>query len=153
MTILENNSNIQQDFQVIASLQRDINLIIAFLLLTGQLTIVGVFITAGGFSVSLSGPIIGGSRLESKFGDNLTNTFIDVIDVVIAVLLIIDEITLISVIIAAGRFSIDVTGPIFGVSRTVPTLPILRRNYRFFRKYLSNQLNIDPTLFKFVGKE
>lgn len=137
----------QKDIQFIATLQRDLNLLAAFLILTGQLTIVGVFVTPGGFSVSFSGPITGGSRLESKFGDQITNVLIDVIDVVIAVLLIIDEIRLVSTVIAQGRFSIDFTGPIFGNPVVEPTIPILQQNYQFIHNYVIENFGINPLLF------
>ncbi|WP_057775604.1 hypothetical protein [Cytobacillus dafuensis] len=147
------NTSIQRDIQVIASLQRDLNLVTAFLLLSGQITIVGVFVIPGGFSVSLSGPIFGGSRLEGKCGNRVLNAFIDIIDVIIAILLIIDEIRLVSVVVGPGRFSVDVSGPIFGEEVNEPTLPLLRQNYNFFHQIVSNHFNIDPTLFRKLEKE
>ena len=136
----------QNNIHFIATLQRDINLLAAFLILTGQLTIVGIFIIPGGFSVSFSGPITGGSRLESKFGDQVTNVLIDVIDVIIAVLLIIDELRLVSTVFAQSRFSIDFTGPIFGNPIVEPTIPILQQNHVFLHKYVLENFGIDPIL-------
>jgi hypothetical protein len=150
---LINNTDIQKDLQVIAFLQRDLNLITAFLLLSGQLTMVGVFVTSGGFSVSLSGPIFGRSRLEGKFGDKETNTFIDLIDVIIAILLIIDEIRIISVVMGPSRFSVNASGPIFGRPLLEPTLPVLRSNYNFFRNIVSEHFNIDRTIFRNVEED
>ena len=141
------NTDTEKNIHFIATLQRDLNLLSAFLILTGQLTIVGVFVTPGGFSVSFSGPITGGSRLESRFGDQVTNKLIDVIDVIIAVLLIIDELRLVSTIFSQGRFSIDFTGPIFGNPIVEPTLPILQQNSQFIHNYVIENFGIDP-LFK-----
>ncbi len=138
------DTNIEKDICFIATLQRDINLLAAFLILTGQLTIVGVFVTSGGFSVSFGGPITGESRLESKFGDHATNVLIDVIDVIIAVLLIIDELRLVSTVITHSRFSIDFTGPIFGNPVVEPTLPILEHNYQHIHNYVVENSMDDP---------
>lgn len=147
------NTVIQKDYQVIATLQRDLNLATAFLLLSGQITIVGVFVTAGGFSVSLSGPIFGGNRLEGKSGNKVANTIVDIIDVLIAILLIMDEIRLTGVVVGPGRFSVDVSGPVFGLPINEPSLPSLRQNYNFFHQIVTNHFNIDPTIFRNLEKE
>ncbi|MFD2443915.1 hypothetical protein ACFSO7_07940 [Bacillus sp. CGMCC 1.16607] len=148
MITLIKNATIQEEIRVIASLQRDLNLATAVLLLTGQITIIGVFVTPGEFSISLSGPLFGGTRLESKFGDKFTNALIDVIDVIISILLIIDEIRVISTVIGPSRFSVDVSGPIFGAPVYEPTLPILKKNYHFFQKIVSKHFKMDPNFFK-----
>lgn len=106
-------SETDRDLKVIAALQRDLNLVTAFLLLTGQITIVGIFVTPGEFNLSLSGPLLGSARLVNKYKENkLTNGLIDVIDIIIAILLIMDEIRIISTVIGPSRFSIIVSGPI-----------------------------------------
>lgn len=50
VTILEKNIEITKDIQVIRSIQRDLNIVTVALLLTGQITIIGVFVTPGGFA-------------------------------------------------------------------------------------------------------
>jgi hypothetical protein len=138
----------EKEYDLIASLQRDLNLSIAFLLLSGQLTIRGIFVTPGGFTISLSGAIIGGSRTEGRNGNTSINTMIDLIDVVISILLIIDEIRLVGVLVGPGRLSLTVTGPIFGEPLNEPSLPIARETYRFFRKMVSEHFDIDPRFFR-----
>ena len=148
-----NNTNIEETYQVIASLQRDLYLATAFLLLSGQITIVGVFVTAGGFITALSGPIFGGTRLAGRSGNKIANSIVDIIDVLLAILLIIDEIRITGVVVGPGRFSVDVSGPIFGLPINEPSLPILRKNYNFFHEIVSNHFQIDPTIFRNLEKE
>ncbi|KAB2330243.1 hypothetical protein F7731_20605 [Cytobacillus depressus] len=146
---MQSKLELQQDLQLIALLQRDLNLVTAFLLLTGQISIVGIFINPGDFNLSLSGPIFGRARLESKFSNEpFINTVIDIIDVIIAVLLIIDEIQVIGAFIGPRRFSIVVSGPIFGSRRHVPTLPCLKREYKFYKKIVTKYFAVDPTVFR-----
>lgn len=142
-----NNSKIKEDIRIIASLQRDLNIATAALLLTGQITIIGVFITSGEFSLSLSGPLFGRQRIESKFGDQLTNTLIDVTDIIIAILLLIDEVRVVSSVVGPGRFTVNVSGPIFGAPVSEPTLPFLKKSYHFFKKIVSKHFEIDPLVF------
>ncbi|MFP5111528.1 hypothetical protein ACSU64_03960 [Bacillaceae bacterium C204] len=142
------STNVQEDLHVIASLQRDLNLASAALLLTGQITIIGVFVTPGEFSVSLSGPLFGRTRLEGKYGNLFATTMIDIIDVLIAVLLIIDEIRVVSSVVGPSRFSINVSGPIFGAPKYEPTLPVLKKSFHFFRKIVSRHFEVDPIIFR-----
>ena len=138
----------RKDASIIASLQRDLNLATAFLLLTGQITVKGVFVYPGRFSLSMSGPIFGSTRIVGK-PQNITNTVIDIIDVLIAILLIMDQIRIIGVLVGPGRFSLTVTGPIFGES-SCPSLIslLLEENYRFFHQVVTKHFQIDPTIFK-----
>lgn len=141
-------SDTKEKLDVIAALQRDLNIATAFLLLTGQITIIGVFLTPGEFSLSLSGPLFGRTRLQGKFGDYQLTALVDTLDIVIAVLLITDAIRVVSAVVGPGRFSIDVSGPIFGASLYQPTLPLLKEQHQFFKKIVSEQFDIDPRLFK-----
>ncbi len=143
---MQNDHNIQK--RTIASLQRDLNIATAALLLTGQITIVGVFVTPPEFSLSLSGPLFGRTRLEGKNGNTVATAMVDVIDVIIAILLIIDAIRVVSSVFGPARFSINVSGPIFGSPLYEPTLPNLKENYHFFRKIVSDHFDIDNTFFK-----
>ena len=146
-------TTIEKEYQVIATLQRDLNLSIAFLLLSGQVTIRGVIVTPGGFTIALSGPIIGGSRTEGRNGNIAINTMIDLIDVIISILLIIDEIRLIGVLVGPGRLSLTVSGPIFGEPLNEPSLPIARERYQFFRKMVSEHFDINPEVFRNFERE
>ena len=142
-----NKTSIEKDELIVASLQRDLNLAIAFLLLSGQLTIRGTFITSGGFSITLSGPIIGGRRTEGKPGYPAANTIIDIVDVIISILLIIDEIRLTGVLVVPGRLTFTVTGPIFGEPLNEPSLPIVRESLQYFHQMISTHFDLDPRLF------
>ncbi|MFC6602152.1 hypothetical protein ACFQDF_12280 [Ectobacillus funiculus] len=62
---MENNA-LEKEEQTISFIQRNIDVITAILLLTGQITIIGVFVTPGGFRISIGGPLTGISRLEGK---------------------------------------------------------------------------------------
>ena len=153
VTIVEKNVEITKDIQVIRSIQRDLNIVTGALLLTGQITIIGVFVTPGGFRVSLGGPLTGESRVEGKLEKQTTNVIIDVIDVILAVLLLNDEIGVTGSFIAPGRFTINVSGPIFGVPKLEPTLPYLKRDYTFFQKVVSKHFDVNPNLLKTLTKE
>lgn len=143
---------IVKDAQIIASLQRDLNLATAFLLLSGQITVRGVFVYPGRFSLSLSGPILGSARIVGKEPLHITNAVIDIIDVLIAILLIIDEIRIIGVLVGPGRFAVTVTGPIFGEqSLPQPNLSLLEENYRFFHQVVTEHFYIDPAIFKNIS--
>ncbi|MEH7180144.1 hypothetical protein [Neobacillus vireti] len=144
---MQNDCQIQEELRIIAVLQRELNLVTAGLLLTGQITIIGVFITPPEFSLSLSGPLFGRARLHGKNGNIVATGLIDVLDIIIAILLIVDEIRVISSVLGPSRFSINVSGPIFGAPLYQPTLPSLKRNYRFYRKIVSKHFDIDPLVF------
>lgn len=142
-----NKTSIEKDEHLIATLQRDINLAVAFLILSGQLTVRGIIVTPGGFSLTLSGPIIGGLRTEGKPGNPGANTIIDILDVIISILLIIDEIRLIGVLVGPGRVSLPVSGPIFGEPLNEPSLPIVREGLQYYRQMISTHFGLDPKFF------
>ncbi|OAK75496.1 hypothetical protein ABB05_01970 [Lederbergia galactosidilytica] len=97
----------------------DINLIAAVLLITGQLTMNGIFIQpTGGFSIPLQGPITGGRRLVGKSNSKVSTFIVDSIDFIIALLLIFGQISVRGTLISSGYFSIIVSGPIFGAPKT-----------------------------------
>ncbi|MCR2822644.1 hypothetical protein [Lederbergia panacisoli] len=97
----------------------DINLIAAVLLITGQLTMDGMFIQAtGGFSIPLQGPITGGRRVVGKSNSKILTFVVDSIDFILALLLIFGQISVRSTLISSGYFSIIVSGPIFGIPKT-----------------------------------
>lgn len=98
--------------RAISSAMRAIDIWTAILLLTGQITVGGVFISSGAIWFSLLGPILGNVRYEGREpgGDVL----LDGIDVITAFLLILGQITNTGPWITSGRFNLVVTGPIFG---------------------------------------
>lgn len=86
----------------------------AILLLTGQITIGGVFIGPESFALSLSGPFTGFGAVGKTKRDN---ALLYGLDIITAFLLILDQLQVIGTYITAGRFTIVVSGPIFGLSK------------------------------------
>jgi hypothetical protein len=141
---LKNPVDFDQDIQVVESIQRNIDIITAVLLLTGQLTIARLAIEPGGFAPSVGGPLTGLRRLEGKFGNKTINLVIDIGDIVLAILLITNKINVTGVFLGPGRFSINITGPIFGIPKRKYTIPDLERVFTQFRWVISDHLNINP---------
>lgn len=133
-----------KELQLVQTIQRDLDLTTAILLLTGQITIIGVFVTPGGFRVSLAGPLTGEERLQGKNNNIVGNGLIDAIDIILSILLIQDAIRVTGSFIAPGRFTINVSGPIFGVVKPEPTLPNITRDFHFFQSIVSTYFNVQP---------
>ncbi|MFD1407363.1 hypothetical protein ACFQ49_04220 [Kroppenstedtia eburnea] len=125
--------------KTVHSLYQDMNLITAALLLTGQLTIGGLFVNpAGGFAIPLTGPITGGTRTEGKSGSRAATLMIDVIDIIIVILLLIDQISVRSTFVTAGgTFAVVVSGPIFGLPKIEADLPTRKRFFAHFGEHLT----------------
>ncbi|WP_152414356.1 hypothetical protein [Halalkalibacterium ligniniphilum] len=139
---------------MIRAIIREIDLVTAVLLVTGQLTISRVVIAPGGFSLTVSGPLTGSERLESKTGSNAVNALIDVIDLLLAVLLIQDKINVHGVFITfGGSFSLAISGPIFGRPKIEPIMPFLLKNYDDFCSIVSTYFNVDQNLLEVFTKE
>lgn len=101
-----------KDFEVIL---RHVDFITAALILTGQITVGGVFFqTESAFALSFSGPITGGTRIESKPKLPLIDVSIDIVDIMVALFLIADKVNVVGTYITFGRFTIVVGGPLFG---------------------------------------
>lgn len=81
--------NQANELEQIHSIQRTIDTVAALLLLTGQVTINGVFVRPGRLSVS-----IGGRRLEGKNHSRAGGIVIDMIDILLAIFLLNDEINI-----------------------------------------------------------
>jgi hypothetical protein len=133
-----------QDIQVVESIQRNIDIITATLLLTGQLTIARLIVEPGGFALSVGGPLTGLPRLEGTFGNKTYNFVIDIGDIVLAILLITNEINVTGIFLGPGRFSINMTGPIFGIPKHEYTIPDLEKVFTQFRWVISDHLNVNP---------
>jgi hypothetical protein len=97
--------------QVTRSVHRGMGLVTAVLLLTGQITIGGVFIAPSDFALSLSGFFTGSGAFGVTDRDNFV---LDGLDIIAAFLLILNQLQVIGTYITAKRFSIVVGGPIFG---------------------------------------
>jgi hypothetical protein len=120
---------------IISGIGQSIDIVTAILLLTGQITVTGVFVSPNGFWLSMTGPVFGGVRLTGK--TVASSTVLDAVDIVTALLLILGLITVSGPWISSSSFNLTVSGPIFGVT-SVP-LPIntsesLRQFSRQFRR-------------------
>ncbi|MFF2456896.1 hypothetical protein [Peribacillus simplex] len=142
--ILIETSVVNSEKKVIHSFQRNLEITTAILLLTGQITIIGIFVRPGRFSLSLGGPLFGGHRLEGTDHSQVGNLFIDILDIIIAILLINEAIHVTGTFISSGDFSINVSGPIFGYPEVVPALPI--EDYNFFNTIVKKHFNVPPEL-------
>lgn len=142
---INNQANVLEE---IHSIQRTIDTVAAVLLLTGQVTIVGVFIRPGRFSISIGGPIFGGRRLEGKNHSRAGNIIIDMIDILLAILLLNDEINVEGSFITSMDFTINISGPIFGYPKIIPALPNLQNDFQFFKNYVTTHYQIPTELWR-----
>lgn len=100
------------DKRIISAGMRAVDIWIAILLLTGQISVGGVFVSAGAIWLSVTGPILGGVKQVGTTPDG--QVVQDGVDVVTALLLILGQITNTGPWIASGRFNFVVSGPAFG---------------------------------------
>ncbi|WP_371129340.1 hypothetical protein [Priestia aryabhattai] len=150
---MEWKSGFDKERELIFAIQRNLDVVTAILLLTGQITIIGVFVTPGAFRISVGGPITGTSRIEGKGGDAGINIIIDMIDVILAALLLNNQINVSGVFISSGRFTINVSGPIFGVPKTEPALSELNQSSQFFHRTVSKHFYVNPDLVEKFTKD
>ncbi|WDL87229.1 hypothetical protein IUJ58_25345 [Priestia aryabhattai] len=150
---VEWKSGFDKERELIFAIQRDLDVVTAILLLTGQITIIGVFVTPGAFRVSVGGPITGISRIEGKDGNVGINIIIDMIDVFLAALLLNNQINVSGAFISSGRFTINVSGPIFGVPKTEPALSELNQSSQFFHRTVSKHFYVNPDLVEKFTKD
>lgn len=107
-----------QKKSLISSIYNSIDYMAAVLLLTGQVTSTGVFVSPGGLWLSVTGPILGGRRLSGNSA--ASSLALDVVDVVTAILLILGQVTVTGPWISSGSFNLVISGPAFGV----PSVPV-----------------------------
>ncbi|WP_418055587.1 MULTISPECIES: hypothetical protein [Priestia] len=150
---MEWKSGFDKERELIFAIQRNLDVVTAILLLTGQITIIGVFVTPGAFRISVGGPITGTSRIEGKGGDAGINIIIDMIDVILAALLLNNQVNVSGAFISSGRFTINVSGPIFGVPKTEPALSELNQSSQFFHRTVSKHFYVNPDLVEKFTKD
>ncbi|NGY86518.1 hypothetical protein F6Y05_16380 [Bacillus megaterium] len=150
---VEWKSGFDKERELIFAIQRNLDVVTAILLLTGQITIIGVFVTPGAFRISVGGPITGTSRIEGKDGDAGINIIIDMIDVILAALSLNNQINVSGAFISSGRFTINVSGPIFGVPKTEPALSELNQSSQFFHRTVSKHFYVNPDLVEKFTKD
>ncbi|TWI53316.1 hypothetical protein [Halalkalibacter nanhaiisediminis] len=143
----------EADIKIIRSIQIHLNVVTAALLLTGQITIKGVFIGASGFSMALGGPLTGETRLVGEEGNQLATALIDIIDIILATLLLKKDLFITGIFISPARFTIDVSGPITGAEIPSPTIPELERDYRFFQRIVNKHFKVDDHLVNSLREE
>ncbi|MBT2736366.1 hypothetical protein [Bacillus sp. ISL-7] len=59
---MKSSCDLENGLQTVISIPRTIDIITAFLLLTGQVTVVRLIIEPGGFALSVGGPLTGRAR-------------------------------------------------------------------------------------------
>ncbi|WP_157184194.1 hypothetical protein [Evansella cellulosilytica] len=138
--------NVEATLELIRIIHRNLGIITAILLLTGQITIMGVFVTPRGFRVTMAGPITGSRRIESKTGNPLVNLTIDVIDILIAKQLLQDKFFITGSALTPFGFTINAGGPLLGVERMVPKVPSLFHDLDNFNMLVAKLLNFDPSI-------
>lgn len=111
---MKKRANQQGGERVIYAALQAVDIWLAILLLTGQLTVGGVFFSSGAIWFSLQGPILGNVRIEGK--TQAANAFADGIDVITAILLILGQLTNTGPWISSGFFNFVVSGPAFGLT-------------------------------------
>ena len=132
----------------IRKIHRSLGIIIGILLLLHQLTIIGVFVTAGGVRISVGGPITGLQRLESPTGNPLINFSIYSIGFVTGILLIKDDLFVSGTVLSPHGYSINISGPILGLTQVVYYLPDFLSNEEKFQDTLVKQFHFDEHIVK-----
>ena len=95
------------------SIQYSIDFVTAILLLTGQITVGGIFVVPEGFYLSATGEILGGVRVT---GRNEGGTgVLRMVNVITALLLIVNAIRVTGPYVTSGRVFLVFGGPIFGI--------------------------------------
>jgi hypothetical protein len=102
-------------------------------LLSGQITAQAIWVVSAGFGITVGGPITGNSRLVGK--SKGAKFIIDVIDIVLAVLLISGQIVITGIFVGPAQYSVVLSGPIFGTPRVTGKLPDPNKIYRNYKKY------------------
>ncbi|WP_409291244.1 hypothetical protein [Peribacillus sp. SCS-37] len=75
--------------------------------------------------------------MEGKFKIKAFSFAIDLMDIFLAILLLTNKITFEGLFIGPGRFSFNVSGPIFGIPKPQPVLPELEKIFKDFRLIVS----------------
>lgn len=125
----------------IGAFQQWLDLSVAILLLTGQFTVRSVILTADAyFSLSLSGPILGGPRAQPVTEG--ASFVLDSIDVILALLLILGEVNVSGMFIQSQRFTLLVGGPPFGGPKSTPYVPSAEEFFSDFREQILSRFEV-----------
>ena len=123
---------------IVQAVYRGLDLFTAVLLLTDQIRIGAVFVTHEGFGLSLSGPFTG-SGAEPRTPQ--AELVLDGLDVVTALLLVLDQIHVIGSFITVNRATIVVSGPPFGQPDTAAYFPHSSEFFQDFRGEIRKKFN------------
>ena len=102
--------------------QYSIDFVTAILLLTGRITTSGIFVVPEGFFLAATGPILGGDNLEGKTMQ--TALGLRAVNLVSAILLILNVIRVTGPYISSQRALIIFSGEIFGIKEIAGVVPI-----------------------------
>lgn len=148
-----NHIQAERDLLIVKSMQRELDIITAALILTGQLMMNRILIEPGGFTLTIGGPLTGRERSEGINGNKALSFVIDVLDIILVILLLTDKINVLGIFISHGGFSLTVSGPIFGVPKSEVTLPGTKKIFNEFHEIVSNHYKIEPELINKIRKE
>lgn len=106
----------------VEALQYSIDFVTALLLLTGRITTSGIFVVPEGFFLAATGPILGGDNLEGKTVQ--TALGMRAVNLVSAILLILNVIRVTGPYISSQRALIIFSGEIFGIKEIAGVVPM-----------------------------
>lgn len=130
----------KSDTRILDTVYRSLDLFTAILLLTGQIGIGAAFVTHDSFGLSLSGPFTGsGSRPKTPQAELV----LDGLDMITALLLLLDQIHVIGSFLTVNRYTLVVSGPPFGQPKTVAYLPPARQFFQDFRVQVGQKFNFN----------
>ncbi|TCP59617.1 hypothetical protein EV586_101846 [Tumebacillus sp. BK434] len=105
-----------------------IDLSVAALLLSGQITIRSVIVSPSEeIRLNVTGPIFGGGRTVAKGNRGDVDLIIDAANIVAAYLLILNQINVSGVFLQSQRFTMTLGGPVLGSPKTVANLPAKKK--------------------------
>ncbi|RIV26439.1 hypothetical protein D2Q93_04530 [Alicyclobacillaceae bacterium I2511] len=140
MPVARNNrqSNVPNGME---ALQYSIDFVTAILLLTGHITTSGIFVVPEGFFLSATGPILGGDNFEGK--TTQTSIGLRTINLVSAILLILNVIRVTGPYITSRRAFVVFSGEIFGIKEIAGAVRMEDMNRRAasqLRQYVRSEL-------------
>lgn len=134
----ELSQNLNSEIDVVRIVYLGIDLLTTLLLLTGQIGIGAVFITHDSFGLSLSGPFTGSG---SKPRTPQAELVLDELNVITALLILLDQIHVIGSFLTVGRYTLVVSGPPFGQPKNEAYLPKTRKFFADFREQVRMKFN------------
>ncbi|QQE79659.1 hypothetical protein [Alicyclobacillus sp. SO9] len=125
----------------LVALQYSIDFFIAILLLTGAISTSGIFVVPEGFFLAATGPVFGSDLFEGKSAE--TSIGLRAVNVIVAILLILNVIRVTGPYITSQRAIIVFSGEIFGINEIAEVVGLdeMDRDVAFeLRQYVRSQL-------------